>query len=164
LPVWGTLVGLKVDGHARSGFMSQPFTGEMFVADGTQSVLMRGTEPAETLSTRKAASLDDAILFTTTPTLYEGPGREAYDRLEARVRLARYGCDCYAFAMLAAGFADIVVEPGLQTYDIAALIPLIEQAGGVVTTWAGKNAVDGGDVIAAATPELHAAAIEILNA
>ena len=88
--------------------------------------------------------------------------RARYDRLESRVRLARYGTDCYAFAMVAAGHVDIVADPGLQSYDIAALIPIIEQAGGVVTTFDGGPAEQGGDVIAAATPELHAAACAIL--
>jgi myo-inositol-1(or 4)-monophosphatase len=163
LPVWGTLVGLKIDGAARMGFMSQPYTGEFFVADGEKSQLLReGREPVR-LATRKHHTVSEATLFTTTPALFTSAVRDAYDRLEGKVRLARYGCDCYAFAMLASGFADIVVEGGLKTYDIAALIPLIEQAGGVVTTWDGGNAVQGGDVVAAATPELHAAVLDILN-
>jgi fructose-1,6-bisphosphatase/inositol monophosphatase family enzyme len=79
------------------------------------------------------------------------------------VRLARYGTDCYAFAMIAAGTVDIVADPGLQTYDIVGLIPIIEQAGGVVTTFEGGPAEPGGDILAAATPELHAAAMERLR-
>ena len=164
LPVWGTLVGLKVDGAARAGFMSQPYTGEFFVADGERSRLMRDGHAPVTLSTRKHHSVAEATLFTTTPALFgTGSMREAWDRLESKVRLSRYGCDCYAFAMLAAGFTDIVIDPGLKTYDIAALIPLIEQAGGVVTTMDGGTAINGGDVVAAATPELHAATLDIMN-
>lgn len=163
LPVWGTLVGLRVDGRSKAGFMSQPYTGELFVADGEASMLLRDGQAPVELATRKHHAVEEATLFTTTPALFKDAKRTAYDRLESRVRLPRYGCDCYAFAMLAAGFADIVIEAGLQTYDIAALIPLIELAGGVVTTWDGGNAVDGGDVIAAATPALHAAALDILN-
>ncbi|TCD11409.1 histidinol-phosphatase [Oricola cellulosilytica] len=164
LPVWGTLAGLRVDGAARAGMMSQPFTNELFVADGRRSLLIaHGRAPVE-MTTRGNRTIEKATLFTTSPALYNDDKRAAYDRLESRVRLPRYGCDCYAFAMLAAGHADLVVEPGLQTYDIAALIPLIEQAGGVVTTWEGANAVDGGDIVAAATPDLHAAALEVLNA
>lgn len=164
LPVWGTLVGLRVDGVATAGFMSQPFTGEFFVADGDKSMLIRGDEAPVQLSTRKHHALSEATIFTTTPALFgTGAKRDAWNRLEDAVKLARYGCDCYAFAMVAAGFADIVVDPGLNAYDIAALIPLIEQAGGVVTTLDGRNAVDGGDIIAAATPALHEAALEILN-
>ncbi len=79
------------------------------------------------------------------------------------MRLARYGTDCYAFAMVAAGHVDIVVDPGLKPYDIVALIPIIEKAGGVVTTFDGRPAENGGDILAAATPELHEAALELLN-
>ncbi|MFZ2101754.1 MAG: histidinol-phosphatase [Oricola sp.] len=164
LPVWGTLVGLKVDGVARAGFMSQPYTGEFFVADGERSLLLREGQAPVTLATRKHHTVSEATLFTTTPKLFgTGAFRDAWDRLESKVRLSRYGCDCYAFAMLAAGFTDIVIDPGLKTYDIAALIPLIEQAGGVVTTRDGGNAVNGGDIVAAATAELHAATLDILN-
>ena len=161
IPVWGTLVGLTVDGDAVAGLMSQPFTGELFYATGSAS-RYEGPGGARALSTRRVTELSHATLFTTTPALFRGEMRARYDRLESRVRLALYGTDCYAFAMVAAGHVDIVADPGLQSYDIAALIPIIEQAGGVVTTFYGGPAEQGGDVIAAATPELHAAACAIL--
>lgn len=162
LPVWGTLVGLLVDGDARAGMMSQPFTGELFYSDGAASYLERGGETRR-LSVRKGASLSDATLFTTTPALFRGEDRRNFDRLENAVRLSRYGVDCYAFSMLAGGFADIVVEAGLQPYDIVALIPIIEQAGGVITRRDGGPAETGGDIVAAASQELHAAALDLLN-
>lgn len=163
LPVWGTLVGLLAGGIARCGFMHQPFTGELFLADGASSMLVRNgtTQP---IATRKNMALSEATLFTTTPALYEGTKRAAYDRLETAVRLPRYGCDCYAFAMLAAGHADLVVEPGLASYDICGLIPLVEQAGGVITRWDGGRAEQGGDIIAAGSAALHAQALALLNA
>ena len=162
IPVWGTLVGLTVDGKAAAGMMSQPFTGELFYTTGTGS-LYEGPGGDRSLSTRKTTELADAIHFTTTPALFKGPAMRAkYERLEAAVRLSRYGTDCYAFAMVAAGQVDIVTDPGLKSYDIAALIPIIEQAGGVVTTFDGGRAEGGGDIIAAATPELHAAACALL--
>ncbi|MBO6637503.1 MAG: histidinol-phosphatase [Roseitalea sp.] len=164
LPVWGTLVGLTVDGVARCGFMHQPFTGELYFADGTGTHLKHDGGAAQALRTRQGIALGDATLFTTSPALYAGAKRAAYDRLEASARLPRYGCDCYAFAMVAAGHADIAVEPGLAPYDVCALIPLIEQAGGVITRWDGGRAEQGGDVIAAGSAELHAAALELLNA
>ncbi len=163
IPVWGTLVGLTVQGEAVAGLMSQPFTGELFFATG-EGARYEGPGGDRALATRKTASLSDAILFTTTPALFSGDARGRYDRLEERVRLARYGTDCYAFAMVAAGQVDIVADPGLQSYDIAALIPIIEQAGGVVTTFEGGPAEAGGDILAAATPELHEAARAILAA
>ncbi|MHC5234060.1 histidinol-phosphatase [Brucella sp. LJL56] len=165
LPVWGTLLGLTVDGDAKAGMMSQPFTGELFYSDGNGAYLERngGEDTPRRLSVRKNAALADATMFTTTPALFKGKSRKRFDRLEGAVRLSRYGVDCYAFAMLAGGFADIVVEAGLQPYDIVALIPLIEQAGGVVTQRDGGPAEKGGDVVAAATPELHRAALDLLN-
>ncbi|WP_183655670.1 histidinol-phosphatase [Brucella daejeonensis] len=164
LPVWGTLLGLTADGDAKAGMMSQPFTGELFYSDGNGAFLMRGGEGTpQRLAVRKNAVLADATMFTTTPALFKGGSRAGFDRLESAVRLSRYGVDCYAFAMLASGFVDIVVEAGLQPYDIVALIPLIEQAGGVVTQRDGGPAEKGGDIVAAATPELHRAALDLLN-
>lgn len=159
LPVWGTLVGLTIDGDAKAGMMSQPFTGELFYSDGNGSYLSHGQAPLRRLKTRQTTELKEATLFTTTPMLFSDEKRTGFDRLENEVRLSRYGVDCYAFAMLAGGFADVVFECGLQPYDIVALIPIIEQAGGVITQIDGGPAEAGGDVIAAATKELHQAAI-----
>ncbi len=162
IPVWGTLVGLIENGRAVAGLMSQPFTGELFLATQAGG-FYEGPGGTRPLGTRKTRALSEAILFTTTPSLFSGKARERYDELERRVRLARYGTDCYAFAMVAAGQIDIVADPGLQSYDIAGLIPLIEQAGGVVTTFDGGRPEAGGDILAAATPELHAAARAVLT-
>lgn len=163
LPVWGTLAGLLVDGDAVAGLMSQPFTGELFYADGA-GAHYEGPGGSRRLATRATRALSEATLFTTTPALFAGAKRAVYDRLEAGVRLARYGTDCYAFAMLAAGHVDLVVEAGLQPYDIVGLIPIIEKAGGVVTRFDGGPAETGGDIIAAANAELHAKALEVISA
>ena len=162
LPVWGTLVGLTIDGDAKAGLMSQPFTGELFYADGDGSHY-EGPGGPRKLATRGTADLSDATMFTTTPALFKGAMRERYDRLEQAVRLARYGTDCYAFAMVAAGHADIAVDAGLQSYAIVALFPLIEPAGGVVTTWTGGAAENGGDILASANPVLHEKALRLVN-
>ena len=162
LPVWGTLVGLLVEGDAVGGLMSQPFTGELFFADAT-GAHYEGPGGSRDLATRMTTALADATMFTTTPALFMERKRDLYDQLEAAVRLPRYGADCYAFAMLAAGYVDLVVETGLQTYDIVALIPIVEKAGGVVTNWEGGPAEAGGDVIAAATPALHEVALRMLR-
>jgi histidinol phosphatase-like enzyme (inositol monophosphatase family) len=168
IPLWGTLVGLTRKGDAVAGMMAQPFVGELFYATGKaawyEGPAHEGAGGKRRLATRKTVSLADATLCTTTPTLFQGDRRVAYDRLEKAVRLSRYGTDCYAYAMLAAGNVDLVVEVGLQPYDIVALIPIIEAAGGMVTEWNGGRAEDGGGIIAAATPELHAAAMEVLHA
>lgn len=162
LPLWGTLVGLTADGDAVAGMMSQPFTGELFRADADGS-FFEGPGGNRRLSTRATGNLAEAIMCTTTPALFLDRARETYDRLEAAVRLARYGTDCYAYAMVAAGQVDLVVETGLQPYDIVALVPIIEQAGGVITTWDGGPAERAGDIVAAATPALHEAAMAYLN-
>ena len=162
LPVWGTLVGLTIDGDAVAGMMSQPFTGELFYADGA-GAHYDGPGGSRKLATRRTENLADAISFTTTPALFRGEMRKRYDTFESKVQLARYGTDCYAFAMLAAGCIDVVVDPGLKPYDIVALIPIIEQAGGIVTTFDGGPAENGGDILAAATPQLHEAAMDALH-
>ena len=163
IPLWGTLVGLTADGDAVAGMMAQPFTGELFAASAGRA-WYEGPGGNQPLATRKTTALRDATLCTTTPAMFRGGAREAYDRLEKTVRLPRYGTDCYAYAMVAAGNVDLVVETGLQSYDIVALIPIIEAAGGVITDWNGGPAETGGDIIAAATPELHEAAMKVLQA
>jgi histidinol phosphatase-like enzyme (inositol monophosphatase family) len=162
VPLWGTLVGLTVDGDAVAGMMAQPFTKELFYANESGSHYEGSTGKHE-LATRKTTALEEATLCTTTPALFLGGRREAYNRLEATVRLPRYGTDCYAYAMVAAGHVDLVVEVGLQSYDIVALIPIIEKAGGIVTNWEGGPAENGGEIVAAGTPELHAAAMKLLH-
>jgi histidinol phosphatase-like enzyme (inositol monophosphatase family) len=162
VPLWGTLVGLTIDGDAVAGMMAQPFTKELFYANGSGS-RYEGPTGKRKLTTRKTVVLEKATLCTTTPALFFGGRREAYNRLEATVRLSRYGTDCYAYAMVAAGHVDLVVEVGLQSYDIVALIPLIEKAGGMVTNWDGGPAENGGEIVAAATPQLHEAALKLLH-
>jgi myo-inositol-1(or 4)-monophosphatase len=163
LPVWGTLIGLMRNGRPILGMMVQPFTGERFAGDGT-SAWYSGPGGDRPMRTRGCTALQSASLFTTTPAMFTGPDREAYDRVERSVRLARYGCDCYAYCMVAAGNADVVIEAGLQAYDIVALIPIVEGAGGHLTDWQGNSAAKGGYVVAAGDRRLHDRVIEMLNA
>ncbi len=101
--------------------------------------------------------------MTTTPAMFKGEERTRYDALEAKTRLPRYGCDCYAYAMLAAGFIDLVVETRLNPYDIVALIPIIENAGGIVRTWEGGRAEGGGNIVAASSEALCEQAMAVMN-
>ena len=94
-------------------------------------------------------------MCTTTPNLFEDSERERFDRIENEVRLSRYGTDSYAYCLVAAGHIDVVVESGLHPYDIVALIPIIEGAGGRVTNWTGGSATGGGQVLATGNPYLH---------
>jgi histidinol phosphatase-like enzyme (inositol monophosphatase family) len=162
LPIWGTLVGRMLNGKAVAGMMAQPFTDELFMADGEKAVRRwRGQETA--LKVSGCRNLREAKIFTTSPHLFGGAMRAKWDLLEAKARLFRYGTDCYAFAMVAAGFADLVIDPSLKPYDIVGLIPLIEQAGGVVATLGGHAPEEGGDVVAAASPELLEAAMAVMR-
>ena len=163
LPLWGTLIGLKRNGVPCYGMMHQPFTRERFFGDGG-SAIWRGPQKAEKpLRTRPCATLADATLSATTPRMFAGEALAAFERVESQVRLTRFGCDCYAYCMLAAGHIDLVIEAGLKPYDIVALVPIVEGAGGVVTSWTGGPPAMGGSVIAAGDKRIHAAALKLLN-
>ena len=146
------------------GVMDQPFTAERYLAaagsDKTTCV-HRGKESQ--LSTRDCRQLSLATMMSTAPDMFDAVEFEVQQKLAGEVRLMRYGGDCYAYCMLAAGHVDLVVEAGLSTYDIQALIPIVENAGGVVTDWQGGSAVDGGQVLASATQELHQQALARLQ-
>jgi len=166
LPTWGTLIGLMRGGAPVLGMMNQPFVGERFVGDGRVSRLISAKADGHgerRLAVRSCPVLADAFIATTSPRIIVGAEGEAYDRLEAACRLARYGADCYAYALLAAGHIDLVCETGLQPYDIAPLIPIIEGAGGVVTTWTGESAAKGGAILAAGDRRLHEQALRLLS-
>jgi myo-inositol-1(or 4)-monophosphatase len=162
LPTWGTLIGLNRAGQPVYGMMHQPFTGERFFGDGG-SATFKGPGGERRLRTRRCASLGDAVMATTSPKMFSGDALRAYDRVESVARLARYGCDCYAYCMLAAGHIDLVIESGLKPYDIVALIPIIEGAGGIVTSWDGGSAARGGSIVASGDRRVHAAALELLG-
>jgi myo-inositol-1(or 4)-monophosphatase len=142
--------------------MHQPFTSERFYGDGG-SATYRGPGGERTLRTRRCTSLKEATLSTTSPKLFSGDALRAYDRVESVTRLARYGYDCYAYCMLAAGHVDLVIETDLKPYDIVALIPIIEGAGGIVTTWDGGSAAGGGAIVAAGDRRVHDAALGLLR-
>lgn len=161
IPVWGTLIGLLHRGRAIHGIMAQPFTGETYFTEG-ETARYEGPGGPRRLATRQTAALSEAVMFTTTPALFTGRARKHYDRLESAVRLARYGTDCYGYMMVASGQADLVCEVGLQSYDVVALIPIIEKAGGMVTDWTGGPAERGGAILASANARLHEAALALL--
>ena len=163
-PLWGTLIGLVRDGTPVLGIMDQPFTGERFWS-GEKAAFARVRDgSAKKLLTRPCPRLQDAVLTTTQPDLFErGHEASAFAKLKADARMTRYGGDCYSYCLLAAGFVDLVVETGLKPYDVTALIPIIERAGGRMTAWDGSPAADGGRIVAAGDPKLHAAALKILS-
>ncbi|RME15436.1 MAG: histidinol-phosphatase [Alphaproteobacteria bacterium] len=162
-PTWGVLVAVGDEAGPRLGVIDQPFISERFVG-GFGEAWTEGPLGRHALATRAPRRLDEAILFTTFPEVGTATEKAAFDALAARVRLTRYGLDCYAYALVAAGQIDLVVEAGLQAYDVQAPIAVIEAAGGVVTDWEGRPAHRGGRVLAAANAEIHAAALEVLRA
>lgn len=162
LPVWGTLIGLMRGGNPVMGLMHQPYTGEIFIGDGAQAHV-KGPRGTRALRVSRCETLVQAQMMTTDPRLFKGAERDGYDRVEQTVKLARYGTDCYAYAMLASGQVDLIVETGLKPYDIVGLIPVIEGAGGIVTDWEGNSARNGGRILAAATRALHDEAMAALT-
>ena len=162
MPAWGTLIGLLKDGLPAYGMMHQPFIGERFTGDGA-TARYRGPAGERRLNARPCSTLSDAILFTTSPLLMSPADRQSFERVQGKARLARYGGDCYAYCMVAAGFVDLVIETALKPHDIVALIPIIEGAGGVVTTWSGEPAMTGGRIVAAGDKRVHAEALKLLR-
>ncbi len=161
LPTWGVLIGRRAGGRATHGMMAQPYVGERFWGNGS-AAFWSGPTGSGQLKTRACPDLASAMTLTTSPTLFTGAEEAPYQRIAEAVRHVRFGTDCYGYAMVAAGQADLCVECGLKTYDIAALIPIVEGAGGIVTNWTGGPAIDGGQVVASGDPRVHEAALTLL--
>ncbi len=157
---WGVLAGLFDGQRPAIGAMYQPFTEELFVGD-CAAAEYRCAETVRALRASMTAELADAVLATTSPRFFDaGEELRAFRDLEAAVKLSRYGGDCYIYAMLAMGYVDIAMDASLKPYDIQALIPIIEGAGGVVTCADGSDASMGGLVIASANQQLHTRVLE----
>ncbi|MEL6977575.1 MAG: inositol monophosphatase family protein [Pseudomonadota bacterium] len=178
LPTWGVLIALYEGepgrGRCLLGALDQPYLGERFIGAAPgggfgargRAEMRRAGDGAETtrpLRARRCESLADATLFTTDPELFaEGAERQAFEALRAEVRLTRYGADCYGYAMVAAGHADIVLEAGLSAYDLQALVPLLEGAGGALTDWRGGARPWDGRALALGDPGLASAVLPLL--
>jgi myo-inositol-1(or 4)-monophosphatase len=163
VPLWGTLIALNDGTKPVIGVMDQPYIGERFIGrpGGSEIQGPRGNRP---LKTSGCMMLAHAKLGCTDPAVFSTDGeREVFRELTRSVLLRRFGGDCYFYCLLAAGQIDLVVESGLEPYDIQALIPVIENAGGIVTDWKGGSPQWGGQALCSATPELHEAALEILS-
>ena len=157
MTTWGTLIALQDHGHGIIGVLDQPFLRERFVGHGEGAYL-----GDRRLAVRSCPDLSGATLYATEPNMFAPAELVAFDALAARVRLRRFGADCYAYGMLAAGFVDLVVEASMNPWDIAALIPIVEGAGGIVTSWNGGPVGADGQVLAVGDRRLHAPALEIL--
>ena len=164
MPTWGTLIGLNQIDRPVLGIMDQPFTGERYFATaGYGAFLRQGTGTTE-MKTRACGDIKDAVLATTTPELFIGtPAEKKWHDIAAAAKLTRYGGDCYNYALVALGQIDAVVEQGLKDVDIQALIPIVEEAGGIITDWQGGAAHKGGTAIACGDRAVHAQLMDMLN-
>ncbi|GAA0776908.1 histidinol-phosphatase [Roseibium denhamense] len=163
LPTWGSLIGLCSSKKPSLGMMLQPYIGERFTGD-CSGAWYSGPLGTQKLTCRPCTGIENATVFTTTPALFNQVERPVFDQIEQIAQLTRYGTDCYAYCMVAAGQGDAVIESGLQAYDIVALVPIIEGAGGVVTTWTGGSPADGGQIVASGDPRLHDLLLKELSA
>jgi myo-inositol-1(or 4)-monophosphatase len=161
MPIWATLIGLCFEGRPVVGIMDQPFVGDRFYGNPYGAWLDHRGDCRPILA-RNGVSLPDATAGTTTPERFGRAHERAFAGLHRSVRLLRYGGDAYFFALVAAGHLDIALDPDLESYDIAALIPIIEGAGGVVGSWDGGNPAEGGNVIAAGSRALLEEALAVM--
>jgi histidinol phosphatase-like enzyme (inositol monophosphatase family) len=137
LPVWTTLIGLRFQGEPVLGSIGQPYLGELFIGHAGGSRLMaRGA--SRPLKVRPCPRLTDAVIATTDPAIFDGAERGAWRQVRAAAKLARLGCDAYAYAMVALGTLDLVIETRLQSWDIEAAVPILAGAGGMITDWRGQ--------------------------
>lgn len=162
-PTWGVLIAVMDATGPIYGLIDQPYIGERFLGGLGRSELI-GPLGRRALKTRSPRPLSEAILFTTFPEVGTPDEGAAFNRVKAKARLTRYGTDCYAYGLIAAGQIDLVIEAGLQAYDVQGPIAVIEAAGGICTNWEGGKAHMGGRILAAANPEVHAEALALLNA
>lgn len=160
-PTFGILVSLALDGVPVLGIIDQPIIRERWIGAAGKAA----TFNAAPCRVRACAGLADAVMYTTSPYLFPGDDSYAFQRLRGQVRHALYGGDCYSYGLLAAGHADVVVESCLKPYDYAALVPVVEGAGGIITDWDGKalTLASDGRVIAAGDARVHEAALKVLQ-
>ncbi len=161
-PTWGTLIAVGDAQGPRIGIVDQPYIGERFIGTPNGAVLRRGGAD-QPISVRDVRNFEDATIFTTFPEVGRDQDRAGFVRVADECKMVRYGMDCYAYALLAAGQIDLVIEAGLAPYDVQGPIALVQAAGGVATNWSGGSAAQGGQIICAATPQLHAKALKLLE-
>jgi histidinol phosphatase-like enzyme (inositol monophosphatase family) len=162
VPTWGVLVALCAGETPVYGVIDQPYIGERF-SGGFGTATLAGPVGTRLLATRGPRALGQALMLSTFPEIGTAAEHAAFRRVADRMKLVRYGTDCYGYALVAAGCVDLVIEAGLQAYDVAAPIAVVQAAGGLMTDWQGRPCPQGGQVIAAANAEIHAAALELLN-
>lgn len=161
-PTWGVLIALSDASGPIFGIVDQPYIKERF-AGGFGHAYVDGPHGRRDLASRAESALSDAILFTTFPEVGTVSEGAAFKAVSQKVKLTRYGMDCYAYMLVATGQVDLVIEAGLNAYDIQGPMAVVQAAGGIVTNWQGGPAHQGGQVIAAANAAIHAEALAILK-
>ena len=161
-PTWGVLISVADETGPLFGIIDQPYIGERF-AGGFGIAEVKGPMARADLKCRTGRRLADATIMTTFPEVGNASDGRAFHAVASQAKLTRYGMDCYAYALVAAGQVDLVIEAGLNAYDIQAPIAVITAAGGIVTDWDGGPVHKGGRAIAAANPDIHAEALAILQ-
>ena len=161
---WATLIAVNDGEKVIAGVAHQPYVGESFLSTAGGPAHWRRGSQQRTLATRACSSLGDAVVACTHPSIFKTPPElAAFHRVADRARLTRYGGDCYAYCLLAMGLIDVVIEASLHAYDVQALIPIIEAAGGVITDWRGDSAQEGGSVVACGDHARHAEVLRLLG-
>jgi len=164
MPVWGTLVALGDETGPQIGVIEQPYIGERWAAGPSGGSFRDPNGNHRALKTSGCTDLAAATIMATHPAIFADPAEwDCFQKVEAAARQVRWGGDCYQYGLLALGSVDLVIESSLQPFDVHALIPVVRAAGGVITTWSGGDPAQGGQIIAAATADLHQAALEILS-
>jgi len=161
-PTWGVLIALSDANGPFYGIIDQPYIGERFEG-APDGATLRGPMGQSVLATQQPRPLSEATVFTTFPEVGTTTDRAGFEAVAAKARLTRYGMDCYAYALVAAGQVDLVIEAGLAPYDIQGPIAVVQAAGGIVTDWQGNPAHGGGRAVAAANADIHAEALAILK-
>jgi myo-inositol-1(or 4)-monophosphatase len=160
---WATLIALHDGARVVVGVAHQPYVGESFVASADGNAQWRRGAERRTLKTRACRGVSNAVVACTDPKMFRTAGeRAAFDRVADRSRLTRWGGDCYAYCLLAMGLIDIVIEASLHAYDVQALIPIVEAAGGAITTWTGGPCDEGGSVVACGDRALLPQVLDLL--
>lgn len=164
IPLWTTIIGLEHEGAPVYGMVDQPYVGDRFWGHAEASFRRNRFGLQDALRVRGCPRLAEATLMTTTPAMMpDEASLRRYRAVEQRARLVRYSADAYGYMALSSGRVDVVVEAGLQAYDVVGLIPVIEGAGGIVTSWTGGSAAGGGAIVASGDPALHEDVLAILG-
>lgn len=161
-PTWGVLIAVSNENGPFLGIIDQPYIAERFVG-GLGEADVVGPTGQTALRCRASRPLSEATVLTTFPEVGTQEEARAFRAVAAQAKLTRYGMDCYGYALLAAGQIDLVIEAGLNAYDIQAPIAVVQAAGGIVTDWTGAPAHAGGRAIAAANEAVHGEALAILK-